>query len=251
MPDRVGGGMTPASAQPRATYGLVLLVPALVLGVLVAAQWQTRAGRTPLASRYQLQLAEAASTFQDEQAKLKTEVVRLRAELDAVTAQSAAFGGRSAALKADLDRLRAFSGLTPVSGAGITVTLDDGRVPATAPTRTIELAIVHSSDITDVFNTAWKGGAEAIALNGERITGSSACVGAVIQLNGTLLSPPFVVRIVGPPDRLLAAFNDPAALSDQKKRHEVFGLGFQVARSASLDLPAYSGPLSVRFATAR
>ncbi len=242
--------MTPASARPRATY-VVFLVPAVILGVLVAAQWQTQARRTPLASRYQLQLAEAASTLQDEQTGLKAEVVRLRAELDAITAQSADVGGRSAAVKADLDRLRAYSGLSPISGAGVTVTLDDGRVPASAPARTIELAIVHSSDITDVFNTAWKGGAEAIAVNGERITGSSACVGAVIQINGTLLSPPFVVRIVGPPDRLLAAFNDPAALADQKKRHDAFGLRLEVARSASLDLPAYSGPLTVRFATAR
>jgi len=227
----------------------VLVLPALVLGVLIAAQWQTQVGRTPLGSRYRLQLAEAAVTLQGEQAQLKAEVLRLRAELELVDAQTVALGGQSAALQADLDRLRAASGLTSVSGPGITITLDDGRVPPNAPRRTVELAIVHSTDITDVLNAAWRGGAQAIAVNGERITGSSACVGAVILINGTLLSPPFVVRIVGPSDRLLATFEDAAVLADQKKRHAAFGLGFAVARSDSLELPPYSGAVRVRFAT--
>lgn len=232
-------------------HGLVLLLPALLLGVVVAAQWQTQSRRTPLASRYQIQLAEAAQGLQDEQQQLKAEVLRLRSELDAIDAQTAAFGGQSATLKADLDRLRAAAGLSPVTGPGITVTLDDGRVPTGAPARDIELAIVHSTDLTDVFNTAWKGGAEAIAVNGERITGSSACVGAVIQINGTLLSPPFVVRIVGPADGLLAAFNDASELQDQKQRHASFGLGFSVARTDRVEVPAYSGAVRVRWASAR
>lgn len=233
------------------TYGLVLVLPALLLGIVVAAQWETQSRRTPLGARYQLQLAEAAQALQAEQAQLKIEVLRLRAKLDAIDAQTAAFGGQSAIMKADLDRLRGAAGLSPVTGPGITVTLDDGRVAAGAPTRNIELAIVHSTDLTDVFNIAWKGGAEAIAVNGERITGSSACVGAVIQINGTLLSPPFVVRIVGNADQLLATFNDPRELTDQKRRHASFGLGFTVARADRLELPAYSGAVRVAWATPR
>lgn len=240
--------MTTTTEQSRTRYGLVLVLPALLLGVLVATQWQTQSRRTPLASRYQLQLAEAAQSLQSEQAQLKGQVVQLRSRLDAIDAQSAAFGGQSAVLKADLDRLRGAAGLSPVSGAGITVTLDDGRVPAGAPTRNIELAIVHSTDLTDVFNAGWRGGAEAIAVNGERITGSSACVGAVIQINGTLLSPPFVVQIIGPADQLLAAFNDPRTLTDQKQRRSSFGLGFAVARADRLDVPAYSGAVRVAWA---
>ena len=234
----------------RIMQGLVLLLPALLLGVMVAAQWQTQSRRTPLASRYQIQLAEAAQSLQAEQQQLKAEVLRLRSELDAIDAQTAIFGGQSATLKADLDRLRAAAGLSPTSGPGITVTLDDGRVPAGTPTRNIELVIVHSSDLTDVFNAAWKGGAEAISVNGERITGSSACVGAVIQINGTLLSPPFVVRIVGPPDGLLAVFDDPRELTDQKQRRSLFGLGFALTRSDRVEVPAYSGAVRVRWALA-
>jgi uncharacterized protein YlxW (UPF0749 family) len=229
----------------------VLVLPALLLGVLVATQWQTQSRRTPLASRNQIQLAEAAQSLQSEQAQLKAQVVQLRAQLDAIDAQTAAFGGQSAVLKTDLDRLRGAAGLSPVTGPGLTVTLDDGRVPAGAPTRNIELAIVHSTDLTDVFNAAWRGGAEAVAVNGERITGSSACVGAVIQINGTLLSPPFVVQIIGPTEQLLAAFNDPRVLADQKQRRTSFGLGFSVGRADRLEVPAFSGAVRVSWATTR
>lgn len=232
-------------------HGLVLLLPAVLLGVVVAAQWETQSRRTPLASRYQIQLAEAAQSLQSEQEQLKAEVLLLRSQLEAVDAQTAAFGGRSATIKADLDRLRGAAGLSPVSGPGITVTLDDAHATAGTPIRNLELAIVHSTDLTDVFNTAWKGGAEAISVNGERITSSSACVGAVIQINGTLLSPPFVVRIVGPPDGLLAVFDDPRELSDQKQRRAAFGLGFAVARADRLEVPAYSGGVRVRWAIPR
>lgn len=227
----------------------MVLLPALLLGVVIAAQWQTQSRRTPLASRYQLQLAEAAQSLQAEQDQLKVEVLRLRSQLEAIDAQSAVAGGQAATIKADLDRMRASAGLSPVSGPGITVTIDDAHATATAPIRNVELAIVHSTDLTDVFNAAWKGGAEAISVNGERITSTSACVGAVIQINGTLLSPPFVVRIVGPSDGLLAVFNDSLELTDQKRRHASFGLGFAVERADRLEVPAYSGVLRIRWAT--
>ena len=239
------------AGERRTVHGLVLLVPALLLGVVVAAQWETQSRRTPLASRYQIQLAEAAQNLQAEQEKLKTEVLLLRSQLEAMNAQAAAFGGQSATIKVDLDQLRGTAGLTPVSGPGITVTLDDAHATAGAPIRNIELAIVHSTDLTDVFNIAWKGGADAISVNGERITGTSACVGAVIQINGTLLSPPFVVRIVGPPDGLLAVLNDPRELADQKQRRSSFGLGFAVARADRLEVPAFSGAVRARWATPR
>ncbi len=236
-------------AQRRAqSQGLVFLVPALIVGVLVAAQWQTQAGRTPLASRYQLQLEEAVATLSKEQAQLKVELGRLRAELDATEAQNAAQGGASASLKAEIEDLRAYAGLTPVTGEGITVRLNDAHLPASAPARAIQLGIVHSTDLADVFNAAWKSGATAIAVNGERIAGTSACVGAVIQINGTLMSPPFVVQIPGAPARLLATFNDPREMVDQKSRRDAFGLGFSVAPTTTLVLPDYSGSFTIRFA---
>lgn len=243
--------MESAPIRPRAPAGLAFVLPMLFLGVIVAAQWQTQSTRTPFAARYQVTLAEAALDLQAEQEGLKLQLASLRAELDAIQARSAGFGPLAAELEARLGRAKQDAGLTAVSGEGLLVTLDDGRVPASAPTRTIELAIVHSTDITDVLNAAWRAGAQAISVNGERITAASACVGAVIQINGTLLSPPFVVNIVGPSERLLQELSDPGQLADQKRRRDSFGLRLRIERSPDVRVPAYSGPVAVRYATSR
>ncbi|MBI2773483.1 MAG: DUF881 domain-containing protein [Chloroflexi bacterium] len=229
--------------------GLALLLPTILLGLAIGIQWQTQATRSPIASRYSTDLADAATQMQREQDGLRSEVVTLRGKLDEVTGRNASIDERAAALKRQIDQLRGESGLTATTGAGVTVTLDDGRLPASAPRRSIELAIVHSQDITDVFNAAWKAGASGIAVNGERITSATACVGATIQINGRLMSPPFVVSVLGPADQLVRALGDPGELSDLKRRGELYGLKVSIDRAGELTLPAYTGPIPVRHAS--
>ncbi|HEV2012067.1 MAG TPA: DUF881 domain-containing protein [Candidatus Limnocylindria bacterium] len=235
--------------RTRVAHALVLLAPALLLGLLIGAQAQSQSGRPIAATRYSVPLVEAAVDLQAEQQQLKDQLADLRTQLDAVGSQGAALDARAATLHEQVDALRAQAGLTALTGAGVTVTLDDARLSPSTSKETIVLAIVHSSDITDVFNAAWKAGATGMAVNGERVTGSSACVGAVIQLNGTLLSPPFVISIVGPADRLFAGLSDPRELRDLKQRHDAFGLGFEIRRADALVLPPYTGPIRVRYAT--
>lgn len=239
---------TKTPLRTRSGRGLALIVPAIVLGFALATQWQTQSTRLPASTRYGVTLAEAAADLQREQVRLRSELAELRAELDAFGQQSATLGGQAEAIQRRIEELRRAAGLTPVTGAGLVVTLDDARVPANQTRRAIELGIVHATDLTDVFNTAWKAGAEAISVNGERITAASACVGAVIQVNGTLLSPPFVVTMVGPPDRLKSVFDAPQELADLKARRDAYGLGLTVERSERAEIPAYSGAITVKYA---
>lgn len=232
----------------RSIHVLVLVGPALLLGVVMGTQAQTT-GRLPLtATRYNVPLVEAATQLQREQATLKSEIVALRASLDDALRQQNALGGAATALQAEIDRLNYVVGLTPRSGPGVVITLDDARLPASAPKQAIEAGIIHSQDITDVLNAAWKAGADAVSVNGERITGSSACVGAVIQINGSLLSPPFVFNVLGLGDELYAMLNDPRELSDLKRRRDVFGTRITIERADALQVPAFSGPMQIRYA---
>jgi uncharacterized protein YlxW (UPF0749 family) len=232
----------------RSAHILVLVGPAMLLGVFIGTQVQT-AGRLPLtATRYNIPLVEAAAQLQREQATLKSEILVLRGKLDETLRQQSAMGGEAAALQAEIDRLNHVVGLTPRSGSGVVVTLDDARLPASTPARTIEAGIIHSQDITDVLNAAWKAGANAISLNGERITGASACVGAVIQINGSLLSPPFVFNVLGPREQMHAALSEPRELRDLKRRRDAFGLKITIEPADAVEVPAYSGPMQIRYA---
>jgi uncharacterized protein YlxW (UPF0749 family) len=142
--------------------------------------------------------------------------------------------------------------LTAQSGDGVAIQLDDAR-NVSVSSRDVDRSICHATDLTDILNTAWKGGAQAIAVNEERIVNSSSvyCVGSTIMVNGTLMSPPFNINAIGPQNSLLGAFDDPNQLQDIKQRRDVQGLGFHVTRVSAIHVPAFSGALNVRYAEPR
>lgn len=254
MRDELGRPQVTAqtTALQRTRVALVLLVPAFLLGLTAVTQIQSQARRSVVTSPYtsgdSAFLVPAALSLQREGNTLRQQLAAVRAELDAVQTQGARLSGEAAALQGQIEALKVAAGLTAAAGPGIIVTLDDARLPASFNSQAIAQAIVHSQDLTDVFNAAWKGGAHAIAVNNERITGASACVGATIQINGTLMSPPFVIAIIGPTDRLREVLSDPRQLPDLQARQRSFGLHFTIAPADDLQVPGFSGPVVVRYA---
>jgi uncharacterized protein YlxW (UPF0749 family) len=175
----------------------------------------------------------------------------LRAELDRIQTSASTQSDAAKDLQARIDGLKLVAGLGERIGDGVIITLDDARTAVGA--KDIEKSICHNTDLTDIVNQAWRGGAEAIAVNDERIVGSSSiyCVGSTIMVNGTLMSPPFSVVVIGPQNDLLATYDDPTQLRDIKQRRDVYGLGFRVSRGTALHIPPYRGALNVRYATPR
>lgn len=238
-------------AARRMSAPLVLVLPAVLFGLLVTMQWRTQADRSELTVRYNAPLLDAAHSLQGEQNELKSQLAQLRAQLDEIQRASSSQTTLARDLQDRIDGLRSDAGLTPRVGDGVLIELNDARPSATIPAGDLDRAICHSTDITDIINTAWRGGAVAVTVNEERVVGSTSvyCVGSTIMVNGTLMSPPFTIKAIGPQDRLMAAFEDPAQLADIKQRRDVYGLGFRVTRAAGVRIPAYTGALNVRNAT--
>ena len=87
-------------------------------------------------------------------------------------------------------RLAAQAGFAPVHGPGVVVTVDD------AP----DGEVVRAADLALLVNGLWEAGAEAITVNGKRVTARSALFnsGEAINLTGSPpLSPPYVVSAIG------------------------------------------------------
>lgn len=145
------------------------------------------------------------------------------------------------------------SGSVPVEGPGLTVRLDDA--PQDAPLRDAvspDVLVVHQQDIQGVMNALWAGGAEAMALEDQRVISTSAfrCVGNVLRLEGRLYSPPYEVRAIGDPDKLRAALDDSPAVRAYVRDADEVGLGWSVTTASSpLHLPAYSGATDLTHAT--
>lgn len=240
-----------APERSRLSHSLVLLLPAVLFGLLVSVQWRTQSERNELTVRYNTPLLDAAKTLQKEQDALKLQLAGLRAELDQIQASASTQSGAAKDLQAGIDELKTVAGLNERTGDGVIIVLDDARGASAA--KDIEKSICHNTDLTDIVNQAWRGGATAIAINDERIVGSSSiyCVGSTIMVNGTLMSPPFNVLVIGPQNELLATYDDPSQLRDIKQRRDVYGLGFRVSRAVNLHVPPYRGALNVRYATPR
>lgn len=229
--------------------GSALLLPAVLFGLLVAAQWTTIAtpGVQDVGIRYIDPLAAAVNRLQDEQASLKAQLAEVRAKLDGVQRAASAQSGAAKDVQAHIDELRASAGLTEARGEGIVVTIDALRpLGAKEPERQVCLA----PDLTDVVNVAWMAGARAVAINSERVVAASSvyCVGATIVVNGSIVAAPFAVSAVGSAPSLLAAIDDPAQLVDLKRRRDQLAVDMRVTRSPLVTVAPYAGPLGARSA---
>jgi uncharacterized protein YlxW (UPF0749 family) len=243
----VAAGQDPR--RQRLQHAFALLIPAVLFGFLVSSQWQGQQERSSIAVRYNAPLTDAAFALQKEQNDLKAQLQQLRTELDQIQSSAATQSGAAAELERRLNDLKAQAGLSPMTGDGVMVQLDDSHTVAPGATN-LEQAICHSTDLTDILNTAWRGGAQAISVNAQRVVSSTSvyCVGSTIMVNGSLLSPPFNIAVIGNQNTILGAFDDPGQLRDIKARRDVEGLGFRVTRANAINVPAYDGALTVRVA---
>ncbi len=138
------------------------------------------------------------------------------------------------------------AGTVPVAGNGFSVTLDDSSL-SESPTDNVNDLVIHSQDVQAIVNGMWNAGAEAVAINGQRLVGTSAilCVGNTLLLNGTVHAPPYVVSGIGA-DR--DAFNGDPLVRRLKSDADRFSLRFSAGRDEWLELPGYSGPTNLRYA---
>lgn len=225
------------------------MLPTLLFGLLVTLQWRTQQDRSDLTVRYNAPLLDAARSLQNEQDVLRAQLADLRTQLDQIQRGAASQTTASRDLQARIEELRSAAGLTARVGDGVLVTLDDARPSSVPLPGSLDKSVCHSTDLIDIVTTAWRGGAQAVAINDERIVGSSSmyCVGSTTMVNGTLMSPPFLVAVIGTQNDLLAAYDDPNELRDIKQRRDVYGLAFRVVRQSALKVPEYRGALNVRY----
>lgn len=138
----------------------------------------------------------------------------------------------------ELEKMRLLSGLTPVSGPGVIVTLNDSKNASRVAD--VNNYIVHEQDVRRVVNELLAAGAEAISINGQRLVSHSSirCVGPTIIVNGVKSTIPFEVRAIGDPDVLVSALNMPGGVVEMLK---AWTIEVDISKQNNLELPAYIG----------
>ena len=200
-------------------------------------------------------LAALVDAEADEYDELQDRVADLDAEVDGLT-EPVGRPGRQPLPAARSSDSRTRPGSTPRTGPGVTVTLSDAPeevIDVDAPSD-MNLLVVHQQDIQAVVNAMWKGGAEAVTIQGQRVISTTGikCEGNAVLLQGVPYPQPYVIEAVGDPAALIRRIDGrrlPAGLPRAGGRSPTSRSGWDLAASRTqVTAPAYDGLLDLTYA---
>ena len=222
----------------------------LVAGGLFVVAAQNSEGTDLRPSRY-TDIASIVDVDTAEVNDLRARAAELDAEVEAL---SAGLGDRTVSrYNRQIDVLEDPSGFTPVSGPAVTITLTDAPEELIKSTQrdTNEL-VVHQQDIQAVVNAMWRGGAEAVTIQGQRVISTTGikCSGNTVQLQGVPYSPPYVITGVGDQLQILNEIQSDSYLDlyRQAVADPEIQVGMQTQLEDFVTAPAYEGLVNLSYA---
>lgn len=222
----------------------VLACVVMAFIAVVAVRGRPASPRVRLPRRYQL--AALIERQRTATVDLEHQVADLRHQVDQLRAGSNGSRASSDALEQQVRAAGLAAGLEAMRGPGVKVTLDDSTLDK-APSGNVNDLVIHSQDVQGVVNALWGAGAEAVAVNGQRVVGTSAvlCVGNTLLVNGSVYSPPYEVTALGASED---RFEEDHLVSRLHHDASSFGLRFSVSSDEHLKVAAFSGVTAPHFA---
>ena len=232
------------SGLPKTLRAKLGLAGGLVLAALVvtvgAAQARVAA---PVVAKERQELIDRIDKETSSADKLEGTVDNLRDDVSA--RQRAALKTSGGSGQADLVSM--LSGATAVHGPGVKLVVDDAKEASSGggdnPRETADFSDtgrVRDRDMQRVVNGLWAAGAEAVSINGQRLTALSAirAAGDAILVDNKPLVPPYTVLAVGDGQRLSTRFQNAADGLYLHALEDNYGIRATIAVESDLRLPA-------------
>lgn len=239
---RRGGGPS------RRTYDRPLAaLGCLVIGFLLALGWVETHRTAPQADKVHDALVQRVRAAQAAGDSLAATEGRLNAELN--QARARALPDSSVLHRLDQDQLLA--GQLAGQGPGVEVSLSEPAqhaTPTSVPgheerTPITGTHILVDRDVRSVVNELWADGAEAIAVNGIRITPTSAIrfAGDAVLVDYLPINSPYVVDAIGNPNEMITRFASSQVASRYQTLAAAEGIGFSFEQQDLISVPATAG----------
>ena len=235
------GATSTTGTTPRRTGvvgALVLTVFALL--VVTAAAQTSRNSVSDEQERKELvgQVSEARQQLDAEKSRL----LALQSEARVLEARQLSSDTSAQGLLDSIRLLGMRAGTVAVRGPGVRVVADDAPGADSARNEVLD------SDLQKLVNGLWEAGAEAVAVNGQRLTNLSTIrlAGGAITVNARSLSRPYVVTAIGNRDTLPARFAETSSGQAWLDLQRQVGLRLSITPVASLRLPG--AEVSLRYA---
>ncbi len=230
------------SSRSRRQQWIVASAALALAGFVLALGVSDRVLNAPVVESQRQALMERVEAAQQANDGLEAQLDAVRADVEAARESNLALTSQGRALAERIAGLELVTGYAAATGPGIVVTLSD---PPADSGRTDEVERVLDSDVQLAVNGLWASGAEAMAINGHRVSSRTAIRSAAgaILVNYRPLSPPYVIEAIGPPDSLETSFPATPDAAELRGISQQFGIGFDTAPADTLVLPAATSAL--------
>jgi len=237
------------------SWRITRLQAALAVVLAVAGFFAVTQIRNELLIRQQLrvpsqrleELGFALREMERNRAVMEAQIEQIHGQLHAYEQAAAQGRAQLESLGRELETFRAQAGHVPLAGPGAVVELDDSPFPL-RPGDDPNTVILHYTDLQGVLNELWASGAEAVAVNDERMVASTGlnCVGTTIILNAKRIAPPYRIAAVGDVEQMARYLRRPDGVLAGLRS---FGFPVKVATAGRLTVPAYRGSYRFTHAT--
>jgi uncharacterized protein YlxW (UPF0749 family) len=238
----------PAAAPQRQLLSrpvVVLGIGVLVIGMLLATTALQARRTAPALAAERLSLVERIESERGRTAALREDVDMAALGLGEVRDAALRATLEGERLSAELDTLSLLSGARPVSGPGLVVVVDDA-VSADLPVEdnaTPREGLVQDIDLQQLVNGLWEAGAEAVAVDGNRVTTLSSIrtAGDALFMDLHPLSAPYEVVAIGDPQALGPRFLDSYGAGWFQFLASAYDVRFDVSSVDEVEVPEVSG----------
>lgn len=245
--DRLDDYATTKHPAARTLLGKRVMRVLTVLGALIAGYLlavSINAGRSAalVEDERHAQLVELVREQRERVGEMAATLEELEQQLSITEEQAAA---KVPALDDMLRRAEFEAGIAAVTGPGVVVTLFDAPVGCTGARY---LCRVQDYDLQLAANTLFAAGAEAVAINNQRIIATTAIRSAGLQItaNYRYLAAPYEVRAVGDADALAAAIRrDGLGVALEAAGS---GLRLEMRKSEDVNIPGMSAAPAIHVA---
>ncbi|SCG71497.1 DUF881 domain-containing protein [Micromonospora inositola] len=229
----------PPSGLRRWAARPVTVVVVVAIGFLFSVAYRETMAEEPGRAKARAGLIAEIKQRESETDRLTARADQLREEVS--RQRDAALSGSQASR---LRSLEAGTGLARVRGDGVVVRLADASEDKDAVTGAdAGPSRVLYSDLQKVANALWAAGAEAVAVNGQRLTATSTIrsAGEAILVDYRPVTGPYEVTAIGP-GSMRDRFDASRAASLMREVARSTGLSFGVKEADDLTLPAAPQP---------
>ena len=227
-----------ARGEPRPTNRGALVVVAVLIGVMFAVATVQTTRSAPALETERAELINRVQAGEQAQDQLRVRSAELSTEIDRLRTSALGDDDQAVLLRAQIERLGPVVGTVAVTGPGMVIEVDDAPAGTTnARDRVLDV------DLQILANGLWQAGAEAVAINGHRLSSLTAIrsAGDAITVDFRSLTRPYRVEAIGDSRTLPARFAETAAGAWWHELAANRQMGYETSTAQSLVLAADPG----------